>query len=447
MEARYSDWTLIAGCDNQGKDRKPGTHQPSKAKDRETSNAGDQLNDKITATGLKVRNLKSNKAEKAAVGKDRKPDAHQPSKAKEPIPPRTSNPGDRLNNEITAEGLKVRDLKYNKAEKTDITAAEAILLDLKARYKAAVGKDWKPNAHQPSKAKEPSPLKETSNAGDQLNDKITATGLKVRNLKSNKAEKAAVGKDWKPDAHQPSKAREPTPPRTSKPGDRLNNKINAQGLKVRNLKSNKAEKADVTAAVAILLDLKARYMAAVGKDWKPNAHQSSKAKEHSPGDQLNDEITAKCPKVNDLKSNKAENADITAAVGKDWKPNAPQPSKAKEPSLLKETSKAGDQLNDKITAKCLKVRDLKSNKAEKADITAAVAIPLDLKAKYKATVGKDWKPNAQKTSANQPSERVMNEWRKLENLHFELFWLNRVFPFVFFITIFYKFKVYSLKHR
>ena len=106
--------------------------------------------------------------------------------------PSTSNAGDQLNDDITAQGLKVRDLKSNKAEKAEVTAAVAILLDLKAKYKAAVGKDWKPDAHQPAKAKEPSPPKETSNAGDQLNEEITAQGLKVRDLKSNKAEEPSV---------------------------------------------------------------------------------------------------------------------------------------------------------------------------------------------------------------------------------------------------------------
>merc|ERR1712166_119319 len=106
-------------------------------------------------------------------------------KAKEPSPPKeTSNAGthqpsiakggwpDQLNNEITAQGLKVRDLKSNKAEKADVTAAVAILLDLKAKYKADVGKDWKPlpDAQPPSKAKSASPPKEVSSVGDQLNN-------------------------------------------------------------------------------------------------------------------------------------------------------------------------------------------------------------------------------------------------------------------------------------
>ena len=148
----------------------------------------------------------------------------QPAKAKEPSPPKeTSNAGDQLNEEITAQGLKVRDLKSNKAEKAEVTAAVAILLDLKAKYKAAVGKDWKPDAHQTS-------------------------------------------------ANQPSKAKSASPPKevSSGPGDQLNNEITAAGNKVRDLKTKKAEKVEIDSAVATLLDLKAKYKAATGQDWKPH---------------------------------------------------------------------------------------------------------------------------------------------------------------------------------
>merc|ERR1712129_91572 len=130
---------------------------------------------------------------------------------------------------------------------------------------------------------------------------------------------------------------------TSNAGNQLSEEITAQGLKVRDLKSNKAEKADVTAAVAILLDLKAKYKADVGKDWKPL-------------------------------------------------PDAQPPSKAKSASPPKEVSSVGDQLNNEITAAGNQVRDLKSKKAEKAEIDSAVAALLELKAKYKAATGQDWKP-------------------------------------------------------
>ena len=50
-----------------------------------------------------------------------------------------------LNIDITAAGNKVRDLKSKKAKKAEIGSAVAALLDLKAKYKAATGQDWKPH--------------------------------------------------------------------------------------------------------------------------------------------------------------------------------------------------------------------------------------------------------------------------------------------------------------
>ena len=82
-------------------------------------------------------------------------------KAKEASPPKeASNAGDQLNEEITTAGNKVRDLKSKKAEKSEIDACVKELLALKAKYKEATGKDWKPGTHQPSKAKEGSPPKQ-----------------------------------------------------------------------------------------------------------------------------------------------------------------------------------------------------------------------------------------------------------------------------------------------
>ena len=49
------------------------------------------------------------------------------------------------------------------------------------------------------------PHKENSNVENHLNEDITAQSRKVCDLKSNKSENP-VGKDWKPDAHQPSNA-------------------------------------------------------------------------------------------------------------------------------------------------------------------------------------------------------------------------------------------------
>ena len=83
-------------------------------------------------------------------------DSKEPSKAKSASPPKevSSGPGDQLNNEITAAGNKVRDLKTKKAEKAEIDSAVAVLLDLKAKYKAATGQDWKPPGGGESKKNE-----------------------------------------------------------------------------------------------------------------------------------------------------------------------------------------------------------------------------------------------------------------------------------------------------
>merc|ERR1711935_1075413 len=125
-----------------------------------------------------------------------------------------------------------------KAEKSEIDACVKELLALKAKYKEATGKDWKPGTHQTSKAKEGSPTKQ---------------------------------------------AKEASPPKeASNAGDQLNVEITDAGNKVHDLKSKKAEKSEIDACVKELLALKAKYKEATGKDWKPGTHQPSKAKEGSP---------------------------------------------------------------------------------------------------------------------------------------------------------------------
>ena len=78
-------------------------------------------------------------------------------------------------------------LDYNfKQEQVDET-----LLGLKADYKACTGKDWKPGAHQPATKSEPSGGASGGNA-DELNEKITAQGNKVRQMKADKAAKVLL---------------------------------------------------------------------------------------------------------------------------------------------------------------------------------------------------------------------------------------------------------------
>ena len=66
---------------------------------------------------------------------------------------------------------------------------------------------------------------------------------------------------------------------TEDKGAEVDGKIKAQGDKVRQLKTDKAEKAEIEAAVKTLLELKAEYKAATGKDWKPPAAGGEKKAE------------------------------------------------------------------------------------------------------------------------------------------------------------------------
>lgn len=65
-----------------------------------------------------------------------------------------------------------------------------ILLALKAEYKAATGKDWKPD--DPPKATLPSATSSVKGDAGKLNEEIAAQGNKVRDLKSAKASKVRI---------------------------------------------------------------------------------------------------------------------------------------------------------------------------------------------------------------------------------------------------------------
>ncbi|CRL04183.1 CLUMA_CG017290, isoform A [Clunio marinus] len=190
----------------------------------------------------------------------------------------------------------------------------------------------------------------------------------------------------------------------------LNEKIIQQGEVVRNLKSQKADKRDVDAAVKILLSLKEEFKASSGSDWKPGSQtiatdsQVKSSAKSSVGQvsDLNEKIIRQGEVVRNLKTQKAAKADIDAAVkillelkaeyktatGQDWKPGVTVPANAPQTPSLGQVS----DLNEKIIRQGESERNLKTQKAAKADIDAAVKILLELKAEYKTATGQDWKP-------------------------------------------------------
>ena len=132
----------------------------------------------------------------------------------------------------------------------------------------------------------------------------------------------------------------------------LAGQIQAQGEKVRSLKEAKADKAAIGAEVKTLLDLKASYKAAAGKDWQPESAKTATA----------------CPAV-------------------------PAAAASSSPAAPSSGNGGASAIHVKITAQGDLVRKLKGGKAAKAEVEAAVKTLLSLKQEYKAATGQDWKPD------------------------------------------------------
>ncbi|XP_072018982.1 bifunctional glutamate/proline--tRNA ligase-like [Amphiura filiformis] len=432
-----------------GKDYKPGAGPATS-----TSSADPiALYNKVAAQGDKVRSLKSSKAPKEEVdaaikellavkadyknltGSDYKPGAPPAAVQKQaPSSGNAGNAGD-LFAKVTAQGDKVRSLKSSEASKEEVGEAVKQLLALKADYKNLTGSDYKPGAPPAAVQKEAPSSGNTGDAGD-LFAKVTAQGDKVRSLKSSKASKEEVGEavkqllalkadyksltgsDYKPGA-PPAAVQKQAPSSGNASGTAdLYAKVTAQGDKVRSLKSSKAPKGDVDAAVKELLKLKADYKNLSGQDYKPGAAPAAPApvvqkasSESAPANSsdaagLYAKVTAQGDKVRGLKSSKAAKGEIQAAVkellslkedyknltGTDYKPGAPPAVQKEAPSSDQSNmgDARGEELHAQVATQGDKVRSLKSSKASKDEIDAAVKQLLALKLEYKTATGKDY---------------------------------------------------------
>ncbi|XP_069656208.1 bifunctional glutamate/proline--tRNA ligase isoform X5 [Haliaeetus albicilla] len=197
-------------------------------------------------------------------------------------------------NRVSAQGDIVRDLKAKKAAKEDIDKAVKQLLALKAEYKEKTGQEYKPG-NPPVSVTEQSSKLETSGTLDSkaLYDKVAEQGEVVRKLKAEKAPKDEIdeavklllslkadykektGEDYKPGHPAVSQGALPQASNTVPSGPdtpeakALFSKVALQGDEVRKLKSEKAEKEKIDAAVKELLQLKAQYKSVAGVDYKP----------------------------------------------------------------------------------------------------------------------------------------------------------------------------------
>ncbi|XP_075352566.1 bifunctional glutamate/proline--tRNA ligase isoform X3 [Mycteria americana] len=280
-------------------------------------------------------------------------------------------------NRVSAQGDIVRDLKAKKASKEDIDKAVKQLLALKAEYKEKTGQEYKPG-NPPVSVTEQSTKLETSGTLDSkaLYDKVAEQGEVVRKLKAEKAPKEQIdeavkillnlkaeykqktGQEYKP-GNPPSAP--PCIPSTTLPssvccsnlapcslvdGKALYDNVAEQGEVVRRLKAEKASKDEIDEAVKLLLSLKADYKEKTGQDYKPG---------HPP-----------------VAQGALPQASNTV-------PSGPDTPEAK--ALFSKVALQGDE-----------VRKLKSEKAEKEKIDAAVKELLQLKAQYKSVAGVDYKP-------------------------------------------------------
>ena len=219
-----------------------------------------------------------------------------------------------INSSIVTQGNLVRELKTNKADKSEVKKAVDVLLKLKADFKEACGIDWKPGVEVPD-----------GNEGNQEN---------------------------------------------TSPTDSINEKIKAQGDKVRGLKANKASKDEIKSAVDELLSLKAEYKSVAGKDWTPG-----------------NEKKAATPKTNNAKG------ETIVLEGK---------LSEKDENTLKDAAAEG--LDIKIKTCGDLIRRLKLEKADKEAIDGEVKVLLLLKKLYKEKTGKDWKPNTATPKEVTPKE-------------------------------------------
>ncbi|XP_013147701.1 PREDICTED: bifunctional glutamate/proline--tRNA ligase [Papilio polytes] len=310
----------------------------------------------------------------------------------------------KLNEEIVKQGEIVRSLKAAKTDKAQVDQAVKVLLNLKAKYKTATGQDWKPITPVQAPA---------SGDASSLSQQITQQGDLVRSLKTAKADKpkvdeavkallqlkakykAATGQEWKPGTSPPS-VTSPSSDVTA-----LNQEITEQGDAVRSLKASKADKAKVDEAVKVLLELKTKYKTATGQIRTIKAAKAEK--------------TVIDVEVKNLLNLKAQYKSIT---GKDWTPSVTPAQDTKKTDNKKQAAAPanGDMekaasLSADIAQQGDRVRELKTNKADKATIDAEVKKLLELKAQYQTETGSAYVAPTQPREAK-PKEKKPKEEKK-----------------------------------
>ncbi|XP_072237126.1 bifunctional glutamate/proline--tRNA ligase isoform X2 [Leuresthes tenuis] len=263
---------------------------------------------------------------------------------------------------IVAQGEAVRQVKAAKAPKEEVDKAVQQLLSLKAQFKQQTGVDYKPGMAPPT----PTPAAPAADPASCPYTRVSQQGELVRKLKAEQAPKdqtdAAVkqllalkaeykqvtGQEYKPGAAPAQKAPAPVQnsPRPASSATGLYDRVAEQGEVVRKLKSEKAPKDQVDAAVKQLLALKAEYKQQTGQDYKPGSQA----------------------------------------------PASPAQTQATSASTQSNSSPQTQELFSQVAQQGELVRKLKAEKAPKDQVDQAVKSLLEMKSKYKSLTGEDYKP-------------------------------------------------------
>uniref|UniRef100_A0A096LS01 Bifunctional glutamate/proline--tRNA ligase n=1 Tax=Poecilia formosa TaxID=48698 RepID=A0A096LS01_POEFO len=209
----------------------------------------------------------------------------------------------------------------------------------------------------------------------------------------------------------------PAPEATACPYTR----VSQQGELVRKLKAEKAPKDKIDAAVKQLLALKEEYKQATGQDYKPGAGpapsptqktaaptQNSTSPSPAAATGLYGKVAEQGELVRKLKTEKAPKDQVDAAVkqllalkaeykqqtGQEYKPGLQAPAGPAQTGAQSSTPPQAQELYALVAQQGELVRKLKTEKASKEQVDEAVKTLLDLKGKYKSLTGEDYKPVA-----------------------------------------------------
>uniref|UniRef100_A0A673BNK3 Bifunctional glutamate/proline--tRNA ligase n=1 Tax=Sphaeramia orbicularis TaxID=375764 RepID=A0A673BNK3_9TELE len=214
-----------------------------------------------------------------------------PKSAPAPAAVSASGSASDLFSAIVAQGDAVRQLKTAKAPKEEVDKAVQQLLALKAQFKQETGMEYKPGMAPPTSS--PAPPASSADTTSCPFTRVAQQGELVRKLKAEQAPKDQIdvavkqllalkaefkkltGQEYKPGMAPPAQTSSATPSATpsssSSSSSDMYDRVAQQGEIVRKLKSEKAPKDEVDAAVKTLLDLKNKYKTLTGEEYKPVA--------------------------------------------------------------------------------------------------------------------------------------------------------------------------------